>query len=233
MTRCRHIILMLSLLLCGKPIALHAASIPQALRDTTFVAFDLETTGLSAARHRVIEIGAVKLRAGRVVARKVWLINPEQPIPTTVTRIHGLTDADVRGALPLREVYPAFAAFVRGSILLAHNARFDVRFMAHEAHRNALPCPPEPVLDTLRLLRKWYPELKSHRLQNVTDHLGIEPGRDHRALDDALTLSTVFTAGLAAMPPATTLSNLVEIAGAPLYIKAAVPLNGATAEPPR
>jgi len=216
------VMLLLLVLLC--PLA-PATPIPQALRKATFVAFDVETTGLSAAKHRVIEIGAVKLRAGRIIARQVWLINPEQPIPPVTTRVHGLTDEDVAEAPSFREVYSEFAAFVKGTILVAHNASFHVRFMAHEAHRNALPFPPEPVLDNLRLVRRWFPDLESHGLQKVADHLDIKPGRYHRALEDSETLSEVFTHGLRHMPATTTVSNLLEAAGSPLYIEAAVPLD--------
>lgn len=210
-----------------------AAPIPKGLRKTTFVAFDVETTGLSAAKHRVIEIGAVKVRAGRIIARQAWLINPGQPIPPVTTRIHGLADEDVSEAPAFSDVYDEFVAFVKGTILVAHNAGFDVRFMAHEAHRNALPFPPEPVLDNLRLVRKWYPNLESHGLQSVADHLDIEPGRYHRALDDSETLARVFMHGLRQMPADTTVSNLLEGVGSPLYIEGAVPLDGAAAKAAR
>jgi len=214
----------LLMIACGM---VFAAPIPKELRKTSFVAFDVETTGLSAAKHRVIEIGAVKIRAGRIVARQVWLINPNQPIPYATTRVHGLTDEDVSEAPSFTEVYPEFVAFVKGTILVAHNASFDVRFMAHEAHRNALSFPPEPVLDNLRLVRKWYPELESHGLQSVADHLDIKPGRYHRALDDSEALAKIFTLGLRQMPASTTISNLLEAAGSPLYIEGAVPLDRA------
>ncbi|MDP6629502.1 MAG: 3'-5' exonuclease [Kiritimatiellia bacterium] len=213
------------LVLCALPAS--AAPIPKALRQTTFVAFDVETTGLSAAKDRVIEIGAVKVRAGRIIGRQVWLINPGRPIPYATTRVHGLTDEDVAEAPSFRDVYSEFVAFVKGAILVAHNAGFDVRFMAHEAQRNDLPFPPEPVLDNLRLARKWWPELESHSLKPVAEHLKIESGRYHRALDDSGALAKVFTIGLRQMPADTTVSNLLEAAGSPLYIKGAIPLDGA------
>ncbi len=218
-------ILGMLLFLCA--LSASAAPIPKELRKTTFVAFDVETTGLSAAWDRVVEIGAVKIRAGRIIGRQVWLINPGRPIPFVTTRVHGLTDDDVAEAPSFRDVYSEFVAFVKGAILVAHNAGFDVRFMAHEAQRNDLPFPPEPVLDNLRLARKWWPELKSHSLKPVAEHLEIEAGRYHRALDDSGTLAKVFTIGLRQMPADTTVSNLLEAAGSPLYIKGAIPLDGA------
>ncbi|MBT3296275.1 MAG: 3'-5' exonuclease [Verrucomicrobia bacterium] len=219
------------LLLVGLPAS--AGPIPKGLRATTFVAFDVETTGLSAARHRVIEIGAVKLRAGRIMARQVWLINPGQPIPPFTTRIHGIKDEDVAEAPTFPEIYPKFVAFVKGTILIAHNAAFDVRFMAHEAERHHLEFPPEPVLDNLRLARKWHPELKSHGLKAVADYLKIEPGRYHRALDDSEALAKVFIDGLRRMPPDSTVSNLLVTAGDALYIKPAVTLNSTPTKPTR
>ncbi len=220
----------LVVLACG---AAEASPVPEALRSTTFVAFDVETTGLSAARHRIIEIGAVKFRAGQTVARKAWLVNPGQPIPPATTRIHGLTDADDCEAPGFAQVCPEFMAFVKDTMLVAHNAGFDIRFIAHETHRNRVPFPPEPILDSLRLVRKWYPDLKHHGLESVAGHLGIDPGRHHRARDDAQTLAEVFTCGLRNLPADTTLSNLVEAAGNALYIEAAVPLDSATTETAR
>ena len=206
---------------------------PEGLRSTTFVAFDVETTGLKASRDRVIEIGAVKLRGGKIIARQAWLINPQQPIPAATTRVHGITDKDVVDAPLFKDVYQEFVAFVAGTILVAHNASFDVRFMSHEAERNALRFPPEAVLDNLRLARRWYPELESHRLKVVADHLKIKPGRYHRALDDSEALARIFTIGLEQMPSSSTLSNLLATAGAPLYIKSTVALNGTAAQPAR
>ena len=230
-TELRNVMGTICMMLCAGIVT--AASIPKGLRATTFVAFDVETTGLSAARHRVIEIGAVKLRAGRIIARQAWLINPGQPIPPFSTRIHGITDADVAEAPPFPAIYPKFVAFVKGTILIAHNASFDVRFMAHEAARNSLTCPPEPVLDNLRLVRKWYPELERHGLKAMADYLKIEPGRYHRALDDSEVLAQIFMEGLRRMPPDSTVSNLLATAGNALYIKPAVTLNSTPAQSPR
>jgi DNA polymerase III epsilon subunit family exonuclease len=210
-----------------------AAPIPEGLRKTTFVTFDTETTGLSAEKCRVIEIGAVKFRAGKIISRQVWLINPQQPIPEATTRVHGLTDADVAEAPLFKEVYPEFVAFVKGTILVAHNAAFDVRFMAKEARRDNLAFPPEPVLDNLKLVRAWYPDLKSHTLGAMAAYLKVAPGRYHRAMDDSETLAKVFTIGLSSMPADTTVSALMDAAGNALYIQGTVPLDGAGAEPAR
>ncbi len=210
-----------------------AAPIPQALRKITFVTFDVETTGLSAVHDRVVEIGAVKLRAGRIIKSQVWRINPGRPMPSAATRVHGLTDQDVAAAPGFKDVYPEFVAFARGTMLVAHHAGFDVRFIAYEALRNDLPVPPEPVLDSLRLAREWWPELENHGLKPVAEHLKIKPGRYHRALDDSETLARVFTTGLRQMPADTTLSNLLEAAGGPLHIEGAIALDGAGTETAR
>ncbi|NQU40702.1 MAG: 3'-5' exonuclease [Lentisphaerae bacterium] len=231
--RCSMFVPCFLLLLLISTRSISAGPLPEGLRQTTFVAFDTETTGLSAARDRVIEIGAVRLRNGKIIERRVWLINPERPIPPVTTKIHGITDEDVAAAPLFKAVYPEFAAFVAGSIIVAHNAPFDVRFMANEVERNALPAIPEPVLDSLRLVRLWYPGLESYALKPVADHLKIKPGRYHRALDDSEALAQVFTAGLKQLPLDTTVSNLLETAGEALYIKSSVPLDGAATEPAR
>lgn len=198
-----------------------------SLHDATFVAFDTETTGLKAADGRILEIGAVKFRNGRVVSRKCWLINPGIPIPEASRRIHGITEAVVSNCPPFKTVYPEFAAFAEGATLLAHNAAFDRRFIMAELERNDLDAPARPLFDTLPLCRSWFPGLRSYSLESLTRSLlpdleheslpaeGNPAAMDrirrfHSALWDAECTAALFMKGVTRLPdgaPLETLTN--------------------------
>ncbi|MDA0577088.1 MAG: 3'-5' exonuclease [Verrucomicrobia bacterium] len=163
-----------------------------AVTNNTFVAFDIETTDLSRDYGRVIEIGAVKFRNNHVIHRKAWLINPGIPIPPAVTGVHGITDAMVADAPAFSKAYAEFLNFIGESVLLAHNARFDVGFLEAEARRNALMLPPNQVIDTLQIARKCYPKADNHRLESLVNMLGLPPGKVHRGLADSDHLRAIF-----------------------------------------
>ena len=171
------------------------------VQETTFVAFDTETTGFSPAKDRIIEIGAVKFRDGKIVASAHWLIDPGMPIRNSF--VHHITDEMVAGHPPFADTYKAFARFVGDSVLLAHNAPFDVRFMRAEIERNHLEPLSNPVIDSLALFRKWYPDAPSHKLGAIAGMLNLPTGNQHRAEDDARTLLLVFGRWLETHPNAT------------------------------
>jgi DNA polymerase III epsilon subunit family exonuclease len=182
-------------------ILLAPALFADSLAEITFVAFDTETTGFSPANERIIEIGAVKYRGGRVIESAHWLINPGVPIKNSF--VHNITDEMVAGHPPFADSYKAFVRFVGDSVLLAHNASFDVRFMRAEIERNQLKPLPNPVLDSLALFRKWYPDAPSHKLGMLAKWLGIPVGSEHRAEDDARTLLLIFNRWIAQHPDLT------------------------------
>ena len=153
-----------------------------------YVVLDVETTGLSPEYgDRVIEIGAVALQDGRIVEEFHTLINIESPIPKAVQGIHGITDEMLIGRPKPDEVMPGFRDFIKNSILVAHNARFDVGFIKHEFARLNLDFNNE-YFCTLETSRRLYPGLLNHKLPTVYRHLFghlSEGTRLHRALDDA------------------------------------------------
>jgi DNA polymerase-3 subunit alpha (Gram-positive type) len=171
-----------------------AAAAP--LSATVFVAFDVETTGFSPANERIIEIGAVKYRDGKIIDSAQWLINPGRPIRNT--HVHQISDEMVAESPAFPAAYRAFAGFAGTSVLLAHNASFDVRFMKAEIERNQLNALPNPVINTLALYRSWYPEAPSHKLSSLAEHLQLPADGRHRAESDAKTLIQVLRHGLAA-----------------------------------
>ena len=152
------------------------------------VVVDLETTGLSPRHgHRVIEIGAVAVEDGAVVGEFTTLIDAGVPIPPAVQAIHGITDEMLEGQPPPEEVFPRFYAFIAGSILVAHNAAFDIRFLRHEFARLKMNLPHRHLC-TLEMSRLRLPRLPDHTLETI--YLHLFPGADflrqnHRALDDA------------------------------------------------
>lgn len=152
---------------------------------TTFVVVDLETTGLSPARDRITEIGAVKVCGGEVLGELQTLVHPGRPIPPAVTAVTGITDAMVRGAPALGAVLPALTTFLGGNVLVAHNAGFDVAFL-----RAALAARGERfdpvVVDTARLARRLLrDEVRDCRLATLARHLRARTLPEHRALADA------------------------------------------------
>jgi DNA polymerase III subunit alpha, Gram-positive type len=158
------------------------------MENITFVVFDTETTGFSPANDRLVEIGAVKIRNGKVLGEGTWLINPQRSIPYYVQEVHHITPDMVRKQPTFAQVYPKFLEFIDGAVLIAHNAPFDVRFVSAEAERNGLPAPKNAVLDSLVLFRNWYPKLKSHRVADLIDlyDISTEGMHEHRATDDSL-----------------------------------------------
>jgi DNA polymerase III subunit epsilon len=161
-----------------------------------FIAFDLETTGLSAAMDRIVEIAAVRfLETGEEIARFQTLVNPERPVPPGAFAVHGLPDHLLAQAPTAREVLPAFLAFLgdaSGTALLAHNAAFDAGFLGTELSRAGLPIPECAIFDTLALARRRLPMLPSHRLQAVVAHLGLDSRGTHRAMADSLLVKQIW-----------------------------------------
>jgi DNA polymerase-3 subunit epsilon len=159
----------------------------QALSQVTFVVFDLETTGGAPADAGITEIGAVKVCGGEVLGEFQTLVRPETAIPAFISLLTGITDSMVAGAPPLAAVLPSFLEFCAGSVLVAHNAPYDVGFLKAACENHNHPWPSPTVIDTVRLARHIVSrdETPNHKLHTLAAHFGspIEP--DHRALHDA------------------------------------------------
>jgi DNA polymerase-3 subunit epsilon len=161
-------------------------SLGRALFDATFVVVDLETTGLSPGSDRITEIGAVKVRRGEVLGELHTLVHPGRSIPPVVTTVTGITDAMVRGAPSVDAVLPTFLEFARDTVLVAHNARFDVGFLDAELVRLGYPRLDHPVVDTAKVARRLLrDEVRDCRLATLAQHLKARTAPEHRALTDA------------------------------------------------
>src|SRR4051812_28834098 len=159
-----------------------------------FVAFDTETTGLYATSEALLEIGAVRfnLIAGPTEYFQT-LINPGRSIPYAATRIHGITDEMVFEAPKLEKVMPAFFHFMNGAIPVAHNAPFDLSFVALHGLRLGLELPKTPVLDTCTFARRVLTEMPNHKLVTLTKELALTTDSTfHRALADAKNCMQLF-----------------------------------------
>lgn len=159
--------------------------------DSEFVAFDVETTGLNAKTDRLTEIGAVLFRGGEIGERFSTYVNPKMPIPREITELTGITDRDVFDAPEEKEAVEAFLAFAGDRPVVAHNASFDTGFMAEACKRSSIPFDPV-VVDTLSLSQCLLPELKRHKLDVVSKHLGLPQFNHHRASDDALVVARMM-----------------------------------------
>lgn len=169
--------------------------------NVIFTAFDTETTGFSAKNDRIVEIGAIRFRGnGEVLAVTNWLINPGMPVPFYATEVHGITTEMTSNAPVFASVWPMFAAFCKDSILLAHNATFDVGFLRAELERAGISPSALPVGDTLPLFRRWFPQAESHALEPLSAYLGVQGGSYHRAAADSFHLIDIFNEGMRHRP---------------------------------
>ncbi len=170
------------------PVQASFDELGRALREVTFCVVDLETTGGSpTAGSRITEVGAVKVRGGELLGDFQTLVNPSAPIPPFIAVLTGITDAMVAVAPPIGQVLPSFLEFARGSVLVAHNAPFDVGFLTHCAAELGQPWPGFEVLDTAVLARRVVTrdEAPNCRLATLARVFRARTTPTHRALDDA------------------------------------------------
>ena len=168
--------------------------------QTRIVALDLETTGLSAIRHRIVELAAVCWQNGQEISTFQALVNPGCPMPYGVIKVHGITDDMVKDQPAIHALLPDFLAFCDADLLLAHNAPFDTRFLNAECARLGMAPLAHPVLDTCTLARERLPGCPNYRLETLKAALGLGRGVAHRGLADARDCLAIF---LHCMLPAT------------------------------
>ncbi len=163
-----------------------------------YVAFDLETTGLSPKLDRIVEIGAIRFDGdGRELGLFQSLVNPGRPSSPGARAVHGIDDASLSVAETAERVIPRFLEFLgtpERTTLLAHNAAFDAGFLGSELTRLGRAWPEFKVVDTLHLARKVRPDLRSHRLEIMAGLYGISKQGMHRALGDSRRVMELFLA---------------------------------------
>lgn len=161
--------------------------------ETEFVVFDLETTGAKSPPCRVTEIGAYRVKNGAIVEEFHTLVNPETPIPPFITQLTGISDRMVKSAPKFREVADKFLDFIGDSVMVAHNAPFDMRFLNHEIGRVYENYRlANPSLCTVRLSRRLNPNVENHRLNTLANYYRVALINHHRASDDARATAHIF-----------------------------------------
>ena len=159
--------------------------------DDTYIVFDIETTGFSSIRDRIIEIGAVKVVNGKIVDRFSTFVNPQRPIPFEITNLTSITDEMVMESPAIDVILPKFLEFVGDGVLVAHNAGFDVGFIEQNC-RNLGLNDHFVYADTVALARVLLPTLSKYKLNVVAKALNISLENHHRAVDDAGATAEIF-----------------------------------------
>ncbi len=159
--------------------------------DTTYCVLDLETTGFSATSEKITEIGIMKYKDGEVIDSFSCFVNPEKHIPERVSEVTNITDDMVKDAETIDKVFPKMLEFLGDSVIVAHNAGFDVGFLKQNA-KNLGYKFDYTYLDTLSLAKDLFPDYKKYKLGKIAENLGIKVEVAHRALDDVDTTVKVF-----------------------------------------
>jgi len=179
------------------PLAVpHPADRPcPLLADLEFAVVDLETTGWSPDDSGITEVGAVRVRGGRMLGEFGMLVNPGVPVPGEITELTGLRDDLLALAPPIESVLPSLLGFAKGCVVAAHNAPFDLRFLTAACHAAGVAWPLVPVLDTLPLARALVApdEVPDCKLGTLTGHFGVSHEPRHRALADARATAALLT----------------------------------------
>ena len=158
----------------------------------TFVAFDTETTGLSSHDCRIIEIGAVKFSRDGFIDSFNTLINPEISLPAEIISITHITDKMLEEQPKIKDILPSFCDFIKDSIIIGHNAQFDMRFLQAELQRAGMDENKNEVIDTLNFARWAFPDFPKFNQPFLADYFKIKIAAAHRAYDDAKVCGNIF-----------------------------------------
>ena len=159
--------------------------------DTTYCVLDLETTGFSAKTEKITEIGVMKVKNKEIIDKFSCFVNPERPIPPRVVQVTNITDDMVKDAETIDKVFPKLLEFLGDSVLVAHNAEFDMGFLKQNAKVLGYDFN-YTYIDTLKLARDLFPDFKKYNLGKIAEKLKIKVEVAHRALDDVDTTVKVF-----------------------------------------
>jgi DNA polymerase-3 subunit alpha (Gram-positive type) len=159
--------------------------------DGKFIVFDIETTGFSPQKNKIIEIGAVKIINGEIIGSFHSFINPGERIPSMITKLTSITDEMVANAPAINIILPEFLEYCEGAVLVAHNARFDMGFITQKARDMEIETN-FTYIDTVAMARALLPNLGRFKLDNVAKALNVSLENHHRATDDAKCTANIF-----------------------------------------
>lgn len=157
----------------------------------SYIAFDVETTGVNPAENEIIEIGALKVREGKVAERFMELVRPLSPVSPSITALTGITNQMVSSARSRHDVISDFLAFCGEDILIGHNVSFDYSFVKTSAAAEGLPFEKSGI-DTLKIAQKVHKDLESRSLESLCRYYHIENRSAHRAYHDALATAKLY-----------------------------------------
>ncbi|MEZ4415037.1 MAG: 3'-5' exonuclease [Gemmatimonadota bacterium] len=170
-----------------------AVPVGQPLRELAFAVVDVETTGGPFARgHRITEVAVVEVRGGRVEESWHTLVHPGRPVPPSVFRLTGISDALLAGAPYFDEVATEVVRRIEGRVFVAHNVGFDWGFLSRQIGETSGTVPPVPRLCTVRLAKRLLPELRNRSLDGLADHFDVPIYERHRAHGDAMATARVL-----------------------------------------
>ena len=195
---------------------------PESLEHARFAVVDVETTGVRAQNGgRILEVAVAILEGGTIHLAFEALLDPGTPIPPWVTRLTGITDGLVAGRPRFGDVVAGLGYALDAGVFVAHNARFDWRFLAAECVAAGVPAPGGKPLCTVRLTRRLVPELRHRGLDHVAAFFGVENPARHRAFGDALATAHILRAliGRARERGVETLEQLIEVHDRPRHKK--------------
>lgn len=164
---------------------------PNVEKSDTFCVFDLETTGFTAGTDRITEIAVAKVRNGEIIDEFTTFVNPERPIPKNVQELTHITEDMVKDAPTIDVVLPQFLDFVNGSILVAHNSKFDIGFITHFAKKLGLEVKNK-VIDSLTIARELFESYENHKLGTIAENLEVSLEGAHRAINDVRATVKIF-----------------------------------------
>jgi len=156
-----------------------------------YVVFDLETTGLDPLTNKIIEIGALKYKKGKLVAEYSVLINPEVLLPEVITKITGLNNEDLKDKPTINTVLPEFLAFIEDLTLIAHNSSFDLSFIEENLKKLNMPIIQNKNIDTIDLAKKYIPKAYNYKLETLKHYFKLDYG-SHRSVDDCKTTNYIY-----------------------------------------
>ncbi len=160
----------------------------------SYIAFDLQTTGLDPNYDNIIELAAIKVENGSITSQFESLVNPGFAIDDFITELTGITNDMLSGAPTLKQVLPDFLSLIQTDIMLGHYFSFDLRFLQKAAAAYDLPFEKCQYVDTMRIARKVFPDWKHHRLCDLVENLHVKSEGAHRALLDVLATKGCYDA---------------------------------------
>lgn len=157
-----------------------------------FVAFDTETSSVTPTTGRIIEIGAIKFSKDKVLGTWDRIFNPEQKLSPFIVNLTHITQQMVDFSDSISFHLSDFSDFIKDTVLIAHNAQFDINFLKSEYEKSKIPKIKNYVADTLKLSRFFFPNFEHHKLEYLADKFNIDKGSSHRAYDDAKVCMKLF-----------------------------------------